>query len=121
MNRPELAGGPVAEEGERDVQVLARDDADARSLEAALPGLDRVEHASREPQGEKEAKPLTLAIDVHRRTFSRRSLYRRQAIEGSPKRRSFATIVRQATGAGISPTSWCASRSIICSRRAGRR
>jgi len=46
-DRLELSGRAVAEEGERDVQVLAQHETDARQL-LALPVLDFVEHVVRQ-------------------------------------------------------------------------
>lgn len=42
-DRGQLAGRPVAEEGERDVQVLARDDSELAGQVRVLPRLERVE------------------------------------------------------------------------------
>jgi hypothetical protein len=52
-DRVELAGWPVAEERERDMQVFTRDDADIPQL-LALPALDLVEDAAGQTQREKE-------------------------------------------------------------------
>jgi len=55
-DRGELARRAVAEKGERDVQVRARDRAyTAETL--ALPGLDDVKDVLREPQSKEEPKP----------------------------------------------------------------
>src|SRR5579859_6041680 len=59
-DRIELAGLPLPEERERDVQVLARHDPDGRQL-VALPILDLVESPIGEAQGEKEANPSIAA------------------------------------------------------------
>src|SRR5439155_20501847 len=51
------SGGHVAEERERDVQVLRRDHAAAR--EAALPAGEPLDRLRREPQGAEEPNPIT--------------------------------------------------------------
>src|SRR5262249_33095892 len=53
----ELPGGPVAEEGKRDVEVLARDDPDTGER-GELPGLDCVERRFRKAEAEEETEPL---------------------------------------------------------------
>jgi hypothetical protein len=52
-DRVELAGRPPAEEGERDVHMLARDDTDVPEL-LPLPALDLVEDVVGQAQGEEE-------------------------------------------------------------------
>ena len=59
-NRLELACRPVAEEGERDMQVLAPDDADVGQL-AALPALDPVEDLIGQAKRKEEPEPFIAA------------------------------------------------------------
>jgi len=54
----ELARRPRAEEGKRDVEMLARDDASPVPELTLLPGAHAVEHPLGKPQGEEEAQSL---------------------------------------------------------------
>src|SRR5215471_18695856 len=56
-DRLELAARPMAEEGERDMQVPTRDDSDVPQL-LALPALDLVEHVVRDTQSEEDPQPF---------------------------------------------------------------
>jgi hypothetical protein len=58
----------VAEEGERDVQVLARDEAAVAQL-ARLPCGEQIEGRVGEPQRTEEPKPFT-AFDASREIHS---------------------------------------------------
>ena len=53
-----LCRRPRAEEGKRDVEMLARDDASPVPELTLLPGAHAVEHPLGKPQGEEEAQPL---------------------------------------------------------------
>ena len=54
----ELRGGPGAEEGERDVEMLARDDSPAAKV-FGLPTAEGVQHGIREPKGTEETQAVT--------------------------------------------------------------
>lgn len=57
-DRPELLGRPGAEEGERDVEMLARDDP-AVAKEFGLPAPEGVEDVVREPKRTEETQAVT--------------------------------------------------------------
>ena len=56
----ELAGRPVAEEGDGDVELLARNGTNTVEV-GALPRLDDVEHVLRQTQCDEEAQALICA------------------------------------------------------------
>jgi hypothetical protein len=63
-NRREFDGGPMAEEGERDVEMLAGDDPAVAEM-LGLPGLDPVDDVVGEAKAAKEAKAL-IGVDASR-------------------------------------------------------
>jgi hypothetical protein len=63
-DRGELGSGSVPEEGERDVEMLARHDPAVAEL-PGLPGLDPVEDVVGQTKTAEEAKAL-IALDVSR-------------------------------------------------------
>src|SRR5581483_7715662 len=78
-DRGQLGRRAVAEEGERDVQVVARHDAEAGRERAGLPAREIVEHVVRELQREKEPETL-IAPDASGRGHTESSELRVRSV-----------------------------------------